>query len=379
MTVPSLNDQEIARYSRHILLPEVGTAGQERLKQSKVLLVGAGGLGCPAALYLAAAGVGTLGLVDFDVVDDSNLQRQILYTTNDVGQPKTATAKARLEALNPHLNVVEHREPLTSENAVALIGDYDVVVDGTDNFPTRYLVNDASFLAGVPNVYGSIFRFEGQVSVFNHKGGPCYRCLYRDPPPPGLVPSCAEGGVLGILPGVVGTLQATEALKILLEIGETLRGRLLLYDALDLRFDELRIRRDPACVLCGPEPTITAPIDYQAFCNPIGQTAEAVPEISPQELVRLREAEPRLVVLDVREPGEVDICRIEGSQAIPLAQLDERLDELPRDRPVVVHCKIGGRSAQATRLLRANGVDATNLQGGIDAWRERIQPELPRY
>jgi len=307
----------------------------------------------------------------------------VLYDTGAVGRPKTAEAKRRLEALNPHVEVVEHREPLTSDNAVDLVGRYDVVLDGTDNFPTRYLVNDASYLAGVPNVYGSIFRFEGQVSVFNHDGGPCYRCLYRDPPPPGLVPSCAEGGVLGILPGVVGTLQATEAIKVLLGIGETLRGRLLLYDALELRFEELRIRRDPGCVLCGEAPTVTAPIDYEAFCNPVPApgSAEAapVPEVTPRELVVLREATPGLVVLDVREPGEVEVCRIDGSHAIPLAQLPGRVAELPRDRPVVVHCKVGGRSAQATRLLRAQGVDATNLRGGIDAWREAVQPDLPRY
>ncbi len=375
----NLTDAERSRYSRHILLPEVGLAGQERLAASKVLLVGAGGLGCPAALYLAAAGVGTLGLVDFDVVDDSNLQRQVLYTTDSVGRPKTQEAKARLQALNPHIQVVEHREPLTSANAVDLIRQYDLVLDGTDNFPTRYLVNDASYLAGVPNVYGSIFRFEGQVSLFNHENGPCYRCIYRDPPPPGLVPSCAEGGVLGILPGVVGTLQATEAIKVLLGIGKTLRGRLLLYDALDMQFEELRLRKDPACLLCGPEPTITAPIDYEAFCNPIQAQAEAIPEITAGELVTLRAARPETVVLDVREPGEVEVCRIEGSLLIPLVDLPRRVEEIPRDRPVVVHCKVGGRSAKATRILRAAGIDATNLQGGIDAWRTNVQPELARY
>lgn len=368
----SLTDEERRRYSRHLLLPEIGTTGQERLRDSKVLIVGAGGLGSPASLYLAAAGVGTIGLVDFDVIDESNLQRQILYQTDQVGQKKLDAAKARLEGLNPNVQVVLHAEPLTSENALGIVEQYDVVLDGTDNFPTRYLVNDACELAGKPNVYGSIFRFEGQVSVFNHAGGPTYRDLYPEPPPPGLVPSCAEGGVLGILPGVVGTLQATEAIKVLTGIGDTLSGRMLLYDALEMRFDEVRVKRNP------DRPPVTQLIDYQAFCNPAGHEAD-VPEITVKELKAILEADPKHPVIDVREPGELAISRIEGTQHIPLGQIHARLEEVPREGQIIVHCKVGARSAQAVRMLREAGIDAVNLAGGIDAWRRQVDPELVDY
>jgi sulfur-carrier protein adenylyltransferase/sulfurtransferase len=379
--LPALDADERHRYSRHLLLPELGEEGQRRLKAGRVLVVGAGGLGSPAALYLAAAGVGTLGLVDFDVVDRSNLQRQVLYGESGIGRPKLEEAKRRLLDLNPHTHVVLHPDPLTSDNARAIIRDYDVVLDGTDNFPTRYLVNDACVLEGKPNVYGSIFRFEGQVSVFHHDGGPCYRCLYPDPPPPGLVPSCAEGGVLGVLPGVVGTLQATEALKVLAGIGTTLSGRLILYDALGLEFHEVRLRGDPACKVCGPDATVTELIDYQAFCNPAGADGggDAVPTITVQELVALRAAEPDTPLVDVREPGEHAIACIEGDQLIPLARITDHLDGLPRGRTVVVYCKKGPRSAQATRVMRQAGIDAVNLQGGIDAWTDQVDPSLTRY
>ena len=376
-----LSREEVARYSRHLLLPEVAMEGQRKLKNGSVLLVGAGGLGSPAALYLAAAGVGTIGLVDFDVVDESNLQRQILHDTRWVGRPKLESARDRLTALNPHVKVVTFEERLTSENALRIFRDFDVVVDGTDNFATRYLTNDACFLLGKPNVHGSIFRFDGQVSVFWPGKGPCYRCLYPAPPPPGLVPSCAEGGVLGVLPGVIGCLQATEALKILLGRGTSLVGRLVLYDALELRFNELRLRRDPACPLCGVNRTITTLVDYEAFCG-VGR-GEALPttqEVTPAELFAWRARGDAHQLIDVREPHEAAICAIGGARLIPLGTLAERLHEIDAHEPVVVHCKSGARSAKAVALLQGAGLTrAYNLKGGILAWARDVEPTLPTY
>jgi len=389
---PPLSHDEVKRYSRHLIMPEVGVEGQQRLKAARILCVGAGGLGSPAATYLAAAGVGTLGLVDFDVVDVSNLQRQILYGTPDVGRPKLEAAAERLTALNPEVRVVLHETRLTSANALQIFADYDVIVDGADNFPTRYLVNDACVLLGKPNAYGSIFRFDGQASVFAAKNGPCYRCLYPEPPPPGLVPSCAEGGVLGVLPGIVGTIQATEAIKIVLGMGETLAGRLLLFDALTMEFRTMKLERDPACPVCGDRPTIRALIDYEQFCG-IGPDASpgtgpgggmgADAEISVDELkARLDRREP-VWILDVREPNEFSICRIPGSTLIPLASLAQRLAEVPSgpDAPeIVVHCKSGVRSAKAAALLRQHGYTRVkNLAGGILAWIGRVDPSQPTY
>ncbi len=378
-----LSPEQMKRYSRHLILPEVGLSGQRRLLDSKVLVVGAGGLGSPLALYLAAAGVGTLGIVDFDVVDTSNLQRQVLYGTKDVGVPKLEAAERRLRDLNPDVKVVPHEGRLTSRNALDLVSRYDVVVDGTDNFPTRYLVNDAAVLLKKPNVYGSIYRFEGQVSVFDSRVGPCYRCLYAEPPPPGLVPSCAEGGVLGVLPGIVGSLQAVETLKVLLGRGDTLVGRLLLFDAMALRFRELKVRKNPDCVLCGPRATQKGLIDYEQFCgigDEDGPTEVPGHEIEPEELkARLDRGEP-LTLLDVREPGEFEIAHLQGAKLIPRATLAERLGELSTADEVVVYCKMGGRSAQATKLLLDMGFQKVrNLKGGIDAWSERVDPSLPRY
>jgi len=373
---------ELKRYSRHLLLPEVGVKGQRLLRRAKVLLVGTGGLGAPAALYLAAAGVGEIGLVDFDRVDLSNLQRQVLYTTPDVGRPKLAAAKERLERLNPGVAVVPHEVHLTSANALDVLRPYDVVLDGTDNFPTRYLVNDACVLLGKPNVYGSIYRFEGQVSVFDARHGPCYRCLYPEPPPADLVPSCAEAGVLGVLPGVVGALQATEAVKLLLGIGEPLVGRLLLYDALAMRFRELTLRKDPECALCSPHATQTGLIDYPAFCGvpEPGTEAGGVPEVTPEELrAALDSSEPPLLV-DVREAPERSISNIAGSLPIPKGELPERVDELTRARSVVVYCRSGVRSADAARTLLGLGfANVRSLKGGINAWAERVDPSLPTY
>ncbi len=376
-----LSVDDRGRYSRHLLIPEVGLEGQKKLRASRVLIVGTGGLGSPAALYLAAAGVGTIGLVDADVIDTSNLQRQVLYGSSQIGQSKLEMAKKRLQDLNPGVNVVLHETWLSSENALDIVKDYDVVLDGTDNFPTRYLVNDACVLAGVPNVYGSIFRFEGQVSVFWADQGPCYRCLYATPPPPGLVPSCAEGGVLGVLPGVVGTLQATEAIKVLLGIGTPLIGRLLLYDALHMDLEQVKLRKNPNCVLCGPNPTVTQLIDYQEFCGVPGSQPEAVdvPEITAAELnVQLQAHEPPLV-LDVREPNEAAICGISGAPLIPLGELGQRYVELPTERPIVAYCKSGARSAQATKFLRSHGIEAVNLHGGILAWIDEVDPDQARY
>jgi molybdopterin/thiamine biosynthesis adenylyltransferase/rhodanese-related sulfurtransferase/molybdopterin converting factor small subunit len=384
-TPPSdtMSRDDLRRYSRHLLLPEVGVAGQKILRRSKVLLVGAGGLGAPSALYLAAAGVGEIGLVDFDEVDLSNLQRQVLYTTGDLGRPKLEAARDRLQALNPDVRVTPVNDRLTSENALDVLRPYDVIVDGTDNFPTRYLVNDACVLLGKPNVYGSIYRFEGQASVFDAKRGPCYRCLYPEPPPPDLVPSCAEAGVFGVLPGLVGMIQATETIKLLLGIGEPLVGRLLLYDALAMRFRELRVKKNPHCVICSPNATQKGLIDYPAFCGvpaPGSPSEATLPEISPEELRdELRAADPPMLV-DVREPNEWEIVHLAGAHLIPKAQLPDRLNELTGARRLVVYCRTGGRSSQATQLLLDLGFsNVRNLTGGITAWAQRIDPSLPTY
>ena len=382
---PPLTNEEVARYSRHVILPEVGMEGQLKLKAARVLCIGAGGLGSPVALYLAAAGVGTLGVVDFDKVDYSNLQRQIIHGTPDVGRSKLESAKERLNALNPEVEVVTHEMAVSSQNALELFADYDLVVDGTDNFPTRYLVNDACVLSGKPNIYGSIYRFEGQASVFATADGPCYRCMFPEPPPPGLVPSCAEGGVLGILPGVVGTIQATEAVKVILGAGEPLIGRFLLFDALKMRFRELKVRKNPECPICGDHPTVTELIDYEQFCGitPVGQDSETP---SSSDVATVEELKTRLdrkdsfLLLDVREQREFEICRIPGSVLIPLGELPSRLDELKGRDDMIVHCKSGVRSGKAVALLRGSGfAGARNLTGGILAWIERIDPTLPKY
>jgi adenylyltransferase/sulfurtransferase len=388
--LPELTKEEVGRYSRHLIMPEVGVDGQKRLKASRVLCVGAGGLGSPAALYLAAAGVGTIGIVDFDAVDSSNLQRQIIHGTPDVGRPKLESARARLEALNPNVKIEGHETALTSKNALDILREYDVVVDGTDNFPTRYLVNDACVILRKPNAYGSIFRFEGQASVFATKDGPCYRCLYPEPPPPGLVPSCAEGGVLGVLPGIIGTIQATEAIKLILGVGEPLVGRFLIYDALRMRFRELKLRRDPECPVCGDRPTVRELIDYEQFCGvrPAAEPAAAAAapaedEVTVEELKRAQDDRAPLFLLDVREPQEFQICRIPGSTLIPLGDLPRRLNEIPSGPgapPIVVHCKSGVRSAKAVRFLRERGyADSRNLVGGILAWIDRVDPSQPKY
>jgi molybdopterin/thiamine biosynthesis adenylyltransferase/rhodanese-related sulfurtransferase len=376
----SLSHAELVRYARHLALPEVGIEGQARLKNARVLLIGAGGLGSPAALYLAAAGVGTLGLVDFDVVDVTNLQRQIMHGTAGVGRPKLDSARERLADLNPHVAVEAHQLRLTSANARALIAGYDIVVDGSDNFPTRYLANDASVLEGKPLVYGSIFRFEGQASVFDAAGGPCYRCLYPEPPPPGLVPSCAEGGVLGVLPGIVGSIQALEAIKLVLGVGESLRGRLLLIDALRMRFRELALRKDPDCLLCGPRATITGLIDYEAFCG-VGSVAPAGgTTIEPAALAaELRGGRPPLL-LDVREPHEWEIARIEGARLLPLGQLPARLAEIDPHAAIVTYCHHGMRSMRALEVLRGAGYgNVRSLDGGIDGWARQVDRGLQRY
>ena len=378
----SLSPEELQRYSRHLILPEVGVEGQKKLKEARVLLVGAGGLGSPLGLYLAAAGVGRIGLVDFDTVDFSNLQRQVLYGTKDVGRRKLAAASERITDINPHVEVVPYETHLTSENALDIFPDYDLVVDGTDNFPTRYLVNDACVLTGKPNVYGSIFRFEGQVSVFATAEGPCYRCLYAEPPPPGLVPSCAEGGVLGVLPGIVGTIQANEAIKMILGVGEPLVGRLLLFDALRMRFRELCVRKNPACPICGPNATIRKLIDYEAFCGvrPEAPRAQNDTEVTALELKARLDRGERPVVVDVREPYEHAICRIPGTTLIPLREIPARHGELDPNAEIVVHCKHGQRSAQAAGFLREHGFSKVrNLRGGIDAWARDVDPTMARY
>ncbi|MBA2356013.1 MAG: molybdopterin-synthase adenylyltransferase MoeB [Acidobacteria bacterium] len=385
--LPALDHEEVQRYSRHLILPEVGVEGQKKLKAASVLCVGAGGLGSPVLLYLAAAGVGRLGIVDFDTVDLSNLQRQVLHGTADVGRPKLHSARDAVTAINPHVQVDLHETALSSQNALDLFRPYDIIIDGTDNFPTRYLVNDACVLLGKPNAYGSIFRFEGQASVFATRGGPCYRCLYPEPPPPGLVPSCAEGGVLGVLPGIIGVIQATEAIKLILGAGEPLVGRFLIYDALRMKFRELKLRRDPDCPVCGDHPTVTSLIDYEQFCGlkpaPGVAAAAAAPELPLITVGALKERLDRgddLVVLDVREPHEVEICRIAGSTVIPLGDLPSRLGELDQARDLVVHCKMGGRSAKAVTLLRERGFDrAVNLTGGILAWVDQIDPTQAKY
>ena len=383
---PELTNAEFERYSRHLILPEVGVEGQRRLKGARVLCIGAGGLGSPAALYLAAAGVGTLGLVDFDAVDASNLQRQIIHGTPDIGRPKLESARTRLSALNPEVRVETHETRLSSANALALFKEYDVILDGTDNFATRYLVNDACVILKKPNAYGSIFRFEGQASVFATVGGPCYRCLFPEPPPPGLVPSCAEGGVLGVLPGVIGTIQATETIKLILGAPGTLIGRLLLYDAWAMRFRELKIRRDPECPVCGDRPTVRELIDYDQFCGvtpqPPASAANAVVEgeATAEQLKARLDAGLPTFVLDVREPHEYQICKIPNSTLIPLGQLGARLAELPNDgREIIVHCKMGGRSAKAVKLLKEHGIEAKNLTGGVLAWIDRVDPTQPKY
>jgi adenylyltransferase/sulfurtransferase len=379
-----LTRDEVQRYSRHLIMPEVGLEGQRKLKAARVLCVGAGGLGAPASMYLAAAGVGTLGLVDFDVVDASNLHRQIIYGTPDVGKRKLDASRERLEAMNTGVKVITHELALTSKNALDVLKDYDVILDGTDNFQTRYLVNDACVLLGKPNAYGSIFRFDGQASVFAVKGGPCYRCLYPEPPPPGLVPSCAEGGVLGVLPGIIGIIQATEAIKLILGAGQPLIGRLLLYDALQMRFRELKLRRDPDCPICGDHPSIHALIDYDQFCGVVPAHAQpaatGIPETTVEELKSTLDRGDDVYVLDVREPNEYQICRIEGSTLIPLGELASRTAELDRDRDIVVHCKMGGRSAKAVALLQERGFTRVrNLKGGILAWIDRVDPSQSKY
>jgi adenylyltransferase/sulfurtransferase len=383
--LPELTTDDLSRYSRHLIMPEVGVEGQQRLKAAKVLCVGTGGLGSPLALYLAAAGVGTLGLVDFDVVDASNLQRQIIHSTADIGRKKLDSAAEKLLALNPALNVVKHETMLSSANALEILKDYDIVADGTDNFPTRYLVNDACVLLGKPNVYGSIFRFEGQASVFATETGPCYRCLYPEPPPPGLVPSCAEGGVLGILPGLVGVMQATEAIKLILGKGEPLIGRLLLIDALSMKFRELKLRKNPECPVCGPNPTVTRLIDYQQFCGIKPETAQekavknGIPQISVKELKQRLDAGDDLLVLDVREPFEYQIANI-GGKLIPQNDVPKRLAEIDRGREIVVQCKSGGRSQRIAEFLAQAGYPkVSNLAGGILAWADPIDPKVPKY
>ncbi len=376
MTLMSLSPEQIQRYSRHLTLPQVGVEGQERLAQAAVLLVGAGGLGSPLAIYLAAAGIGRIGIVDFDAVDLSNLQRQILYTNQDIGRSKVERAAERIRDLNPHVTVEPHAAHFDASNAFALVDAYDIVIDGTDNFATRYLVNDACVLRGKPNVYGSIFRFEGQVSVFGLDGGPCYRCLYPEPPPPGAVPSCAEGGVLGILPGIIGTLQATEAIKLVLGRGASLDGRLLLFDALDMRFRELSIRRDPHCPICGETPTITELSTREVACEVPMQQVE---EIEPAELARRLGEKPPLL-LDVRTAEEWAIARLEGARHIPIAELEQRIGELDPEEPLVVYCKMGGRGARAVRVLLERGFRrVVNLAGGLERWAAEIDPSMPRY
>jgi molybdopterin/thiamine biosynthesis adenylyltransferase/rhodanese-related sulfurtransferase len=381
-----LTNDEILRYSRHLIMPEVGMEGQQKLKAARVLCIGAGGLGSPLALYLGAAGVGTLGIVDFDVVDYTNLQRQIIHTTADVGRKKLDSAAEKLKAINPFLNIRKFETRLSSDNALELFRDFDMIADGTDNFPTRYLVNDACVLTGKPNVYGSIFRFEGQASVFATPAGPCYRCLYSEPPPPGLVPSCAEGGVLGILPGLVGMIQATEVIKLILGKGEPLIGRLLLIDALGMRFRELKLRKNPECPACGTHRTLTKLIDYNQFCGIRGeetsqekQVDAGVPEIQVEELKRRLDAGEDFFVLDVREPHEYQICNIHG-HLIPLGDLPKRVHELDPSREIVAHCRSGVRSAKAVSFLQQAGFKKVhNLAGGILAWADRVDPKMAKY
>ena len=379
----SLTNEEILRYSRHLIMPEVGMEGQLKLKGARVLLIGTGGLGAPLGLYLTAAGVGKIGLVDFDVVDFTNLQRQVTFGTSDVGKPKTEAAKARLSNLNPDVEIRTYETKLTSENALELFKDYDVIADGTDNFPTRYLVNDACILLGKPNVYGSIFRFEGQVTVFGMPDGPCYRCLYPEPPPPGLVPSCAEGGVLGVLPGIIGSLQAMETIKLILGRGDSLVGRLLLFDALTVKFRELRLRKNSHCPMCGTHRKIHELIDYNEFCGIRGEEEPEldlhVPEITPRELKERMDRGDELFILDVREPHEYQICNLKG-HLIPLGELPRRVHELDSSHEIVAHCRSGKRSAEAVDFLRKAGFrKVLNLRGGILSWSTEVDPSMPRY
>ncbi len=384
-TLPELTTDDLSRYSRHLILPEVGMEGQQKLKAARVLCVGTGGLGSPLALYLAAAGIGTLGMVDFDIVDASNLQRQIIHSTKDIGRKKLDSAEEKLLALNPALKVVKHDTMLSSANALEILKDYDIVADGTDNFPTRYLVNDACVLLGKPNVYGSIFRFEGQASVFATEQGPCYRCLYPEPPPPGLVPSCAEGGVLGILPGLVGVIQATETIKLILGKGESLVGRLLLIDALNMRFRELKLRKNPECPVCGPNPTVTKLIDYEQFCGIVPESKQekavknGIPQLSVKELKRRLDAGEDVFILDVREPYEYQIANI-GGKLIPQNDVPQRLAEIDRDREIVVQCRSGARSQRIAEFLQQSGyTKVANLAGGILAWSDEIDPKVQKY
>jgi sulfur-carrier protein adenylyltransferase/sulfurtransferase len=383
--LPELGTDDLSRYSRHLILPEVGIEGQRRIKAARVLCVGTGGLGSPLAFYLAAAGIGTLGLVDFDVVDASNLQRQIIHSTKDIGRKKLDSAEEKLTALNPAVKIVKHDIMLSSANALQIMKDYDIVADGTDNFPTRYLVNDACVLLGKPNVYGSIFRFEGQASVFATEAGPCYRCLYPEPPPPGLVPSCAEGGVLGILPGLVGVIQATEVIKLILGKGDSLVGRLLLVDALNMRFRELKLRKNPECPVCGTNPTVTALIDYEHFCGIVPETPQeknvknGIPQLTVKELKARRDAGEDFFLLDVREPYEYQIAQI-GGTLIPQNDVPNRLVEIPRDREIIVHCRSGARSQKIAELLKQSGYkDVVNVAGGILAWADEIDPSVQKY
>jgi adenylyltransferase/sulfurtransferase len=382
-----LSAEELSRYARHLSLAEVGLAGQQRLRAARIAIVGAGGLGSPIGLYLAAAGIGTIGIIDFDVVDLTNLQRQVLYGTDDVGRRKVDVAAARLRATNPHVDVITHDVRLNSDNALEILGGYDIVIDGTDNFPTRYLVNDACVLLRRPYVYGSILRFEGQVSVFTGRTAPCYRCLFREPPPPGLVPSCAEGGVLGVLPGIIGSMQALEAIKLVLRTGDTLIGRLALFDALTFRWRELRLRRNPECAVCGDHPTITALIDYDEFCAPGDHAMDQpqqgqIPQITAEELKRRFDSGEKLNLIDVREPFEWDIANLGtyGARLIPLDQLLERRDEIDPSAETVLYCRSGSRSAGAIRQLRAHGYDRlVNLKGGIRGWAEDVDPSMATY
>ncbi|MDP6151906.1 MAG: molybdopterin-synthase adenylyltransferase MoeB [Phycisphaeraceae bacterium] len=393
MVEAALSKEEIQRYSRHLILPEVTLEGQKKLKASSVLCIGTGGLGAPVTMYLAAAGVGRIGLVDFDVVDYSNLQRQVLFNTDDVGVPKTQAARARLEALNPNVRIDTHEVRFSSENAIEIVEPYDIVVDGTDNFPTRYCTNDACVMLDKPNVYGSIFRFEGQATVFDprpdgdgRRRGPCYRCLYPEPPPPGMVPSCAEGGVLGILPGVVGCIQATEAIKLMLETGESLVGRLIRYDALAMQFKQFKLHRDTDCPVCGDSPSITELIDYQQFCGIRGEESDTViredgqvPEITVVQLKEMLDADDEFELIDVREPHEHAICNLPEAELIPLGTVAQRMGELDQTRKYVVHCKLGGRSAQAVELMRHAGLNAINVAGGITAWAQQVDTSMPTY
>ena len=380
----NLTKDEILRYSRHLIMPEVGMEGQVKLKQAKVLCIGAGGLGSPLALYLAAAGVGKLGIVDFDVVDFTNLQRQVIHGTSDVGRPKLASARDTLREINPNVEVEAYETRLTSENALEIFEDYDIVADGTDNFPTRYLVNDACVLLGKPNVYGSIFRFEGQASIFYAEEGPCYRCLYPEPPPPGLVPSCAEGGVLGVLPGIIGSIQAMETIKLIVGVGQPLIGRLMLFDALGMKFRELKLRKNPDCPICGEHRTITKLIDYEQFCGIRGEEytpdQAGIPEITPQEVKMMMDERKPFVLIDVREPHEYRICNIPGAKLIPLNEVPQHMHELDSADEIVVHCRSGVRSAKAVDLLMKSGFRKIhNLKGGILAWADQVDPSVPKY